>query len=115
MRELGWHRALLGVENLAGPAGPAKANPTSPGSPLPSAPGAAGPGLLHLTSRLCIFNGGQDDASWYVTKQWTRALEFRRWLGVPAGGNGTALCNISPLSQDRLRSGLTAARQFSGC
>lgn len=97
MQKLGWHRALLGEEALAFQAGPAIVIPISPRGPLPTAPGAAGPHSLQLTSSsLCLQMGGQDRASWHITNQWTSALEFRRWLGVPTGGDGTALQYFSP-------------------
>ncbi|KAG8522946.1 Caseinolytic peptidase B protein [Galemys pyrenaicus] len=47
-------------------------------------------------------DGGQDGESWSITNQWTSALEFRRWLGVPTGGNGTALY-VSPPPPERAK------------
>uniref|UniRef100_A0A8D1HBA8 Mitochondrial disaggregase n=1 Tax=Sus scrofa TaxID=9823 RepID=A0A8D1HBA8_PIG len=52
-------------------------------------------------------DGGQDDASWYVTKQWTRALEFRRWLGVPAG--------VLVTREDDFNNRLNNRASFKGC
>ncbi|KAB0371061.1 hypothetical protein FD755_017470 [Muntiacus reevesi] len=52
-------------------------------------------------------DGGQDDASWYITNQWTSALEFRRWLGVPTG--------VLVTREDDFNNRLNNRASFKGC
>ncbi|XP_042545362.1 caseinolytic peptidase B protein homolog isoform X1 [Dipodomys spectabilis] len=52
-------------------------------------------------------DGGQDGASWRVTKQWTSALEFRRWLGVPVG--------VLVTREDDFNNRLNNRASFKGC
>uniref|UniRef100_A0A8C6C1S3 Mitochondrial disaggregase n=1 Tax=Monodon monoceros TaxID=40151 RepID=A0A8C6C1S3_MONMO len=52
-------------------------------------------------------DGGQDGASWYITNQWTSALEFRRWLGVPA--------SVLVTREDDFNNRLNNRASFKGC
>ncbi|XP_070659947.1 mitochondrial disaggregase isoform X3 [Bos indicus] len=52
-------------------------------------------------------DGGQDDASWHITNQWTSALEFRRWLGVPTG--------VLVTREDDFNNRLNNRASFKGC
>nr|XP_008515811.1 PREDICTED: caseinolytic peptidase B protein homolog isoform X2 [Equus przewalskii] len=52
-------------------------------------------------------DGGQDDASWHITNQWTSALEFRRWLGVPTG--------VLITREDDFNNRLNNRASFKGC
>ncbi|XP_010847796.1 PREDICTED: caseinolytic peptidase B protein homolog isoform X2 [Bison bison bison] len=52
-------------------------------------------------------DGGQDDASWHITDQWTSALEFRRWLGVPTG--------VLVTREDDFNNRLNNRASFKGC
>uniref|UniRef100_A0A5F9CEV6 Mitochondrial disaggregase n=1 Tax=Oryctolagus cuniculus TaxID=9986 RepID=A0A5F9CEV6_RABIT len=52
-------------------------------------------------------DGGQDGASWRVTNQWTSALEFRRWLGIPAG--------VLVTREDDFNNRLNNRASFKGC
>uniref|UniRef100_A0A8C3W102 Mitochondrial disaggregase n=1 Tax=Catagonus wagneri TaxID=51154 RepID=A0A8C3W102_9CETA len=52
-------------------------------------------------------DGGRDDASWYITNQWTSALEFRRWLGIPAG--------VLVTREDDFNNRLNNRASFKGC
>nr|XP_021496646.1 caseinolytic peptidase B protein homolog isoform X2 [Meriones unguiculatus] len=50
---------------------------------------------------------GQDCASWRITNQWTSALEFRRWLGVPVG--------VLVTREDDFNNRLNNRASFKGC
>uniref|UniRef100_A0ABI7YKI1 Caseinolytic mitochondrial matrix peptidase chaperone subunit B n=1 Tax=Felis catus TaxID=9685 RepID=A0ABI7YKI1_FELCA len=52
-------------------------------------------------------DGGQDGASWRITNQWTSALEFRRWLGVPTG--------VLVTREDDFNNRLNNRASFKGC
>ncbi|XP_003780975.1 caseinolytic peptidase B protein homolog isoform X1 [Otolemur garnettii] len=52
-------------------------------------------------------DGGQDGASWLITNQWTSALEFRRWLGLPAG--------VLVTREDDFNNRLNNRASFKGC
>ncbi|XP_007651295.1 caseinolytic peptidase B protein homolog isoform X2 [Cricetulus griseus] len=52
-------------------------------------------------------DGGQDCASWRITNQWTSALEFKRWLGVPAG--------VLVTREDDFNNRLNNRASFKGC
>ncbi|XP_036113846.1 caseinolytic peptidase B protein homolog isoform X1 [Molossus molossus] len=52
-------------------------------------------------------DGGQDGASWSITNQWTSALEFRRWLGVPTG--------VLVTREDDFNNRLNNRASFKGC
>ncbi|KAF6102782.1 caseinolytic mitochondrial matrix peptidase chaperone subunit B [Phyllostomus discolor] len=52
-------------------------------------------------------DGGQDSASWRITNQWTSALEFRRWLGVPTG--------VLVTREDDFNNRLNNRASFKGC
>ncbi|XP_029771581.1 caseinolytic peptidase B protein homolog isoform X3 [Suricata suricatta] len=52
-------------------------------------------------------DGGQDGASWHITNQWTSALEFRRWLGVPTG--------VLVTREDDFNNRLNNRASFKGC
>ncbi|KAM7328989.1 hypothetical protein ACRRTK_010602 [Alexandromys fortis] len=52
-------------------------------------------------------DGGQDCASWRITNQWTSALEFRRWLGVPVG--------VLVTREDDFNNRLNNRASFKGC
>uniref|UniRef100_A0A2K5EAM5 ClpB family mitochondrial disaggregase n=1 Tax=Aotus nancymaae TaxID=37293 RepID=A0A2K5EAM5_AOTNA len=52
-------------------------------------------------------DGGQDGASWHITNQWTSALEFRKWLGLPAG--------VLVTREDDFNNRLNNRASFKGC
>ncbi|XP_055138746.1 mitochondrial disaggregase isoform X3 [Symphalangus syndactylus] len=52
-------------------------------------------------------DGGQDGASWHITNQWTSALEFRRWLGLPTG--------VLITREDDFNNRLNNRASFKGC
>ncbi|XP_063112629.1 mitochondrial disaggregase isoform X3 [Cavia porcellus] len=52
-------------------------------------------------------DGGLDGASWLITNQWTSALEFRRWLGVPTG--------VLVTREDDFNNRLNNRASFKGC
>ncbi|XP_005274377.1 mitochondrial disaggregase isoform X1 [Homo sapiens] len=52
-------------------------------------------------------DGGQDGASRHITNQWTSALEFRRWLGLPAG--------VLITREDDFNNRLNNRASFKGC
>ncbi|XP_008758018.1 mitochondrial disaggregase isoform X1 [Rattus norvegicus] len=52
-------------------------------------------------------DGRQDCASWRITNQWTSALEFRRWLGVPVG--------VLVTREDDFNNRLNHRASFKGC
>uniref|UniRef100_A0A8C2W5E3 Mitochondrial disaggregase n=1 Tax=Chinchilla lanigera TaxID=34839 RepID=A0A8C2W5E3_CHILA len=52
-------------------------------------------------------DGGQDGASWLITNQWTSALQFRRWLGVPTG--------VLVTREDDFNNRLNNRASFKGC
>uniref|UniRef100_A0A8C5UYR4 ClpB family mitochondrial disaggregase n=1 Tax=Microcebus murinus TaxID=30608 RepID=A0A8C5UYR4_MICMU len=52
-------------------------------------------------------DGGQDGATWLITNQWTSALEFRRWLGLPAG--------VLVTREDDFNNRLNNRASFKGC
>uniref|UniRef100_F6QGP2 Mitochondrial disaggregase n=1 Tax=Callithrix jacchus TaxID=9483 RepID=F6QGP2_CALJA len=52
-------------------------------------------------------DGGQDGASWRITNQWTSALEFRKWLGLPAG--------VLVTREDDFNNRLNNRASFKGC
>ncbi|XP_023614519.1 caseinolytic peptidase B protein homolog isoform X2 [Myotis lucifugus] len=52
-------------------------------------------------------DGGQDGASWSITNQWTSALEYRRWLGVPTG--------VLVTREDDFNNRLNNRASFKGC
>ncbi|XP_010601520.1 caseinolytic peptidase B protein homolog isoform X1 [Fukomys damarensis] len=52
-------------------------------------------------------DGGQDGASWLLTNQWTSALEFRRWLGVPT--------SVLVTREDDFNNRLNNRASFKGC
>ncbi|XP_011900400.1 PREDICTED: caseinolytic peptidase B protein homolog isoform X2 [Cercocebus atys] len=52
-------------------------------------------------------DGRQDGASRHITNQWTSALEFRRWLGLPAG--------VLITREDDFNNRLNNRASFKGC
>ncbi|XP_058302425.1 mitochondrial disaggregase isoform X2 [Hylobates moloch] len=52
-------------------------------------------------------DGGQDGASRHITNQWTSVLEFRRWLGLPAG--------VLITREDDFNNRLNNRASFKGC
>ncbi|XP_004708854.2 caseinolytic peptidase B protein homolog isoform X5 [Echinops telfairi] len=50
---------------------------------------------------------GQDGAGWRITNQWTSALAFRRWLGVPTG--------VLVTREDDFNNRLNNRASFKGC